>query len=66
MELEKMYTVSDIAEMLTVSDRTVRNFIENGELIAYRFGREYKVKETDLKAFIENSKVVTGETPDTI
>ena len=65
MELEKLYTVTDIAEVLSVSERTVRNFIQNGDLTAYRFGREYKVKETDLKQFIEKS-VVTGEQPDTI
>ena len=66
MELEKLYTVAEISELLTVSDRTVRNFIESGDLTAYRFGREYKVKETDLKQFIDKSKVVTGEQPDSI
>ena len=65
MDIDKLYTVTEIADILNVSDRSVRNFIQNGELKAYRFGREYKIKESDLQAFIENS-VVTGETPDSI
>lgn len=57
-------TVSHVAEILSVSDRTVRNWVQSGVLKAYRFGREYKITQTDLNEFIKQSKVVTGENPD--
>lgn len=64
MENEKLMTVSHVAEILSVSDRTVRNWVQSGVLKAYRFGREYKITQTDLNEFIKQSKVVTGENPD--
>ena len=63
MENEKLMTVSHVAEILSVSDRTVRNWVQSGALKAYRFGREYKITQTDLNEFINQSKVVTGENP---
>ena len=39
VENEKLLTVSDVAELLDVSDRTVRNWVQTGVLKAYRFGR---------------------------
>lgn len=63
MENEKLLTVTDVSEMLDVSDRTVRNWIQNGALKSYRFGREYKITQTDLNEFIKNSMVVTDTEP---
>lgn len=63
MENEKLLTVSDVSEMLGVSDRTVRNWVQGGNLTAYRFGREYKITQTDLNEFIKQSQVVAGENP---
>ena len=63
MENEKLMTVSHVAEILSVSDRTVRNWVQSGALKAYRFGREYKITQTDLNEFINQSEVVTGENP---
>lgn len=63
MENEKLMTVSHVAEILSVSDRTVRNWVQSGALKAYRFGREYKITQTDLNEFIKQSEVVTGENP---
>lgn len=54
---DKFYTLDEIAEMLDVSTRTIRNYINAGKLAAYRFGQAYKVQESDLKTFIEKSKV---------
>jgi len=41
-----------VAEVLSVSDRTVRRWIDRGELVAHRFGRNVRIAETDLKAFL--------------
>ena len=45
-------TVSEVAEVCRVSDRTVRRWIERGELAAHRLGRQVRVSEKDLKIFL--------------
>lgn len=52
-----MLTVKDVAKRLTVSDKTVKNWIKNGSLKAYKFGRSYKVDEIDLLEFINKNKI---------
>jgi excisionase family DNA binding protein len=54
--LTRFYTVAQIADMLTVSPRTVRRWIGAGELLAHKFGRQVRVSEIDLKAFLALSK----------
>lgn len=52
-----MYTIAEISDKLKVSDRTVRNWIDRGILIAYKLGNSYRVSDEDFKKFIENAKV---------
>ncbi len=53
MEPLKYYTVNEVAQMLRVSERQVRNWVERGELKVFRIGkRGYRISETDLNAFI--------------
>jgi excisionase family DNA binding protein len=47
-----LYTVAQIAERFQVSTKTVRRWIEAGDLIAHRFGRQLRISEPDLMAFI--------------
>ena len=57
MQDDKMHTVSEVAQRLRVSDRTVRNWVERGELKVFRIGkRGYRIAESDLLAFIERKK----------
>lgn len=55
-----MLTVNEIAKNLNVSTRTIRLWIESGKLKAYRFGKDYRIEPTDLKEFIEKSRVSTS------
>jgi excisionase family DNA binding protein len=48
----RFFTVAEVAERLGVSTRTIRRWIENGELVAHRFGRAVRIVERDLKAFL--------------
>lgn len=57
MDYEKMYTATEVAEKLGVTRKTVQNWIKDGNIPAYQFGSAYRVTESDLKQFIENSKV---------
>ena len=45
------YSLADIAERHDVSTKTVRRWVEMGDLIAYRFGRQLRVSVTDLEVF---------------
>ena len=54
---ERMFTVQEVAQQLRVSERTVRNWVERGELRVFRIGkRGYRIPESDLLIFIEKRK----------
>ena len=48
----RFYTVSQVAQMLSVSPRTVRRWIEDKKLVAHKFGGAVRIAESDLQAFI--------------
>jgi len=45
-------TIKRVAEHLGVSTRTVRRWIERGELVAHRFGSAVRIADRDLLAFL--------------
>jgi excisionase family DNA binding protein len=48
----QFFTVRQVAHLLAVSERTVRRWIKQRELVAHPFGRVVRIAEGDLKAFI--------------
>lgn len=53
MMLSKPFlTTHEIAELLKVSEATIRTWIHSGQLRAVRFGREFRVSHKDLEAFV--------------
>ena len=57
MQGEKMLTVEEVAERMRVNEKTVRNWIASGELLAFPIGkRGYRISETDLHNFVEGRK----------
>ena len=54
-ELRAM-TTEQIAQRLQVSKRTVRRLIKDKEILAYKIGKEWRVDELDLKAYIAKLK----------
>lgn len=56
-----MLTTKEVAETLKVTPKTVRTLIENGEITAYRIGRDFRISKEDLKSYISQSKVVKSE-----
>lgn len=53
--LGKLYKISDVAELLGVSQRTVYHMIERGELPTVKFGTT-RVRATDLLKLIGNNE----------
>jgi excisionase family DNA binding protein len=52
---------SEACERLGVNLRTLYRFIDEGQLLAYRFGRVIRIKEEDLADFVERCRIVPGE-----
>jgi excisionase family DNA binding protein len=50
------YTIPDTARRFKVSTKTVRRWIEQGELEVYRFGKQIRIAEIDICAFIERCR----------
>jgi len=48
----RLYTIPDIANEAQVSQKTVRRWISDGDLIAHRLGRQIRVTPEDWKMFV--------------
>ena len=53
-------STKEAAERLGVTLRSLYRFIDEGGLAAYKFGRVIRLKESDVDAFIESSRIVPG------
>jgi len=51
--LNRFYTVAQVADRLEVSRRTVYRWIADSLLVVHRFGRQIRVSEPNLRAFID-------------
>ena len=51
--LPRMLSINKVAEVLDVSKKTIYRYVQKGQLRAYKYGRDLKFKESDIKAFIE-------------
>ncbi|MEW6188843.1 MAG: helix-turn-helix domain-containing protein [Actinomycetota bacterium] len=51
--LERMLSTDEVLKILGVSRKTLYRYVKSGSLKCYKFGRDLKFKESDIKAFIE-------------
>lgn len=51
----ELYTVTEISEILKLDVETIRRYIYKEELKAFKIGNSWRIKEEDLKVFIEKS-----------
>ena len=47
-----LLTIEQVAEVLNVSDQTVRKLIKNNEIKRVKFGRTYRITRQALNEFI--------------
>ena len=52
-----MINIETVSKRLSLPPRTVRGLIQRGELKAYKFGKEFRVYETDLNAYIKRCAI---------
>ncbi|MCB1030616.1 MAG: helix-turn-helix domain-containing protein [Acidimicrobiales bacterium] len=48
------------AKYLGITPRTLYRFIDEGQIVGYRFGRVIRLKQQDVDAFIESSRIEPG------
>ena len=53
-------STADAAKYLGITSRTLYRFIDEGLIAGYRFGRVIRLKQTDVDAFIDASRIEPG------
>ena len=51
---EKFYSISDIAKLTKLTDRTIRNYLANGTLKGTKIGGQWRFTQNDVKALFNN------------
>ena len=49
---KEFFSIAEVAEHLDVNARTIRRWIDNGDMVAHRFGRQLRISRADLEAFV--------------
>lgn len=56
----KLYTIKEVSEILQIDPETVRNYIRDNKLIAYKVGREWRIKQEELITFVDRGANYNG------
>ena len=56
MELEKMYTVKEVAKLLSLAEITIRQWIQKGKIKSVKVGSATRIPESEVKRIIEPNK----------
>ena len=59
-ESMRFLTVSEVAKTLRVSSMTVYRLVNSGQLDAVRVGRSYRIRESDLRRYLEQRYMDAG------
>ena len=51
---------AEAARYLGITPRTLYRLIDEGQIAAYKFGRVIRLKQADVDAFIEGSRIAPG------
>ena len=58
-----LLTIHEVAGLLKVKESTVRTWIRDGDLRAVKFGREWRVIQKDLEAYLNAHANKPAESP---
>jgi excisionase family DNA binding protein len=53
-------STKEASERLGITLRSLYRFIDEGDLVAYKFGRVIRIQESDVHRFIEASRIAPG------
>ncbi len=55
--MEKYYNPKEIAELLSVSEKTIRRYIKSGKIKAIKIGSRLKISESNYMEFVNSQKL---------
>jgi excisionase family DNA binding protein len=56
----RFLTVAEVARVLRVSNMTVYRLVSSGQLPAVRVGRGYRIRDEDVRRYLEQRYLDTG------
>lgn len=56
MNEDQYYSIQEVAKMIKVAYLTVYRWIQAKKLTAYKAGKQYRIKKTDLDVFMKSYK----------
>lgn len=59
-ELNQMFTVADVANMTSMSDRTIRNYLRDGLLAGRKVGGQWRFTMQDIERFLRQGEITTA------
>jgi excisionase family DNA binding protein len=62
MDIEELLTIPEVEEKLKVNGSTVRRWIQQGKIRAFKFGRTYRIPKDEFEKFVKQSLVHTDNT----
>lgn len=54
--LSRFYTIGEVAELLGVSSKSVRRWIDQGVLHFHRFQGRLRISDDDLRAYVSSCR----------
>jgi excisionase family DNA binding protein len=54
---DRLLTVAEVAATMRVSNMTVYRLIKSGDLAALRVGKNYRIRESDVDAYLSDRSV---------
>jgi len=54
--VQRLFSIKGIGPLVGVSSKTIRRWIERGELHFHRLGRQLRISEEDLLAFLSKHR----------
>ncbi len=57
----RVYTLEEVCEILSITKRTVYNYIKAGKLHAFKMGKYWRVTEESLREFTQQDTPVVDQ-----
>ena len=57
----RLLTLSEAANLLQVSTRTLQRMIRNGQLPAFKVGGQWRLREAQLRQWVESREISPAE-----
>ena len=52
-ETIKVYTATEVCDILKIARRTLYRYVDEGKIAGFRAGRQYRFTQDDIKAYMD-------------